>query len=59
MNIEERGNHSGKPFLSSELPPQFVGTIIISNNWGEEKREAATDKVVPADRVLVGTVFRF
>ena len=57
MNIEERGNHSGKPFLSSELPPQFVGTIIIGNNWGEGKRETATNKVLPVDGVLVGADF--
>ena len=57
MNIEERGDHSGKPFLSSELPPQFVGTIIIGNNWGEGKRETATNKVLPVDGVLVGAVF--
>ena len=57
MNIKERGDHSGKPFFSCESPPQFFGTIVIGNNWGERKREAATDKVLPVDGVLVGAVF--
>jgi len=59
MNIEERGDHSGKPFFSCESPPQFVSTIVIGNNWSKGKREAATDKVLPADGVLVGTEFSF
>ena len=57
MDIEERGDNSGKPFFSRESPPQFVGTIIIGNNWGEGKREATMDKVLPTDGVLVGAEF--
>ena len=53
MDIEERGDHSGKPFFCSESLPQFIGTIVIGNNWGEEKREATTDEVFPSDGGLV------
>ena len=54
MDFEERGDHSGKPFLGCESPLQFVDAIIVFNNWDEGKRETAADKVLPADRVLVG-----
>ena len=37
--------------------PNFIGTIIIGNNWGEGKREAATDKVFPVDGVLISAGF--
>ena len=57
MNIEERGDHSGKPFFSCESPPQFVSTIVIGNNWSEGKREAATDKVFPSDGGLISAGF--
>ena len=57
MNIEERGDHIGKLFLSSESSSQFVVTAIIGNNWVEGKREAATYKVLPVDGVLIGAEF--
>ena len=57
MDIEEGSDHSGKLFFGCESPLQFTGTIVIGNNWGERKREAATDKVLPVDGVLVGAVF--
>ena len=57
MDIEEGSDHSRKYFFGCESPPQFIGTIIIGNNWGEGKREAATDKVFPADGVLISVGF--
>ena len=57
MAFEEEGGHSGKPFFGCESPPQFIGTIVIVNNWSEGKREAATDKVFPADGVLISVGF--
>ena len=46
-----------KPFFGGESPPQFIGTIIIGNNWGKGQRETAANKVLPANGVLVGAEF--
>ena len=57
MDIEEGSDHSGNPFFGCESPPQFIGTIVIGNNWGEGKREAATEKVFPSDGSLISAEF--
>ena len=51
--FEEGGDNSGKPFFGCESPAQFIGTIVIGNNWGEGKREVTTDEVFPSDGGLV------
>ena len=51
------GRSQRETVFSSESPPQFVGTIVIGNNWGEGKKEAATDKVFSSDGGFVSAGF--
>ena len=54
MDVEEEGDHSGKPFFGCESPPQFFDAEVCCDNWGEGDRDATTDEVVPSYCVLVG-----